>query len=55
MERHSFSSFIEQSFGPMKDLTQGAVTKHLLHMSAFLPVSRFEEPETFIPASATVS
>ena len=67
----------------MKDLTQGSVTKHLLHMSAFLAVSmvvqtlyllpdlcwvehlllrhelrkrlRFEEPETFIPASATAS
>ena len=67
----------------MKDLTQGSVTRHLLHMSAFLAVSmvvqtlylladlywvehlllrhelrkrlRFEEPETFIPASATAS
>jgi len=38
MERHSFSSFIEQSFGPMKDLTQGSVIRHLLHMSAFLAV-----------------
>ena len=39
MERHSFSSFIEQNFGQMKDLTQGSVTRHLLHMSAFLAVS----------------
>src|SRR5881394_3701190 len=39
MERDSFSSFIEQSFGIMKDLTQGSVTRHLLHMSAFLAVS----------------
>jgi len=67
----------------MKDLTQGPVTRHLLHISAFLDVSmvvqilylladvswvghlvlrhelrkrlRFEEPETFIPASATAS
>jgi MatE len=39
MERHSFSSFIERSFGPMKDLTQGSVTRHLLHVSAFLSVS----------------
>src|SRR5438874_6841572 len=39
MERDSFSSFIEQSFGIMKDLTQGSVTKHLLHMSAFMAVS----------------
>lgn len=30
MEGHSFSSFIERSFGPMKDLTQGSVTRHLL-------------------------
>jgi MATE family, multidrug efflux pump len=39
MERDSFSSFVERSFGPMKDLTQGSVTRHLLHMSAFLAVS----------------
>ncbi len=39
MERDSFSSFIEQSFGIMKDLTQGSVIRHLLHMSAFLAVS----------------
>src|SRR5204862_736455 len=39
MERDPFSSFIEQSFGIMKDLTQGSVTRHLLHMSAFLAVS----------------
>ena len=67
----------------MKDLTQGSVTRHLLHISAYLDVSmvvqtlylladlswvghlvlrrelrkrlRFEEPETFIPASATAS
>src|SRR5438046_6577785 len=39
MERDSFSSFIEQSFGIMKDLTQGSVTRHLLHMLAFLAVS----------------
>src|SRR5437762_13808504 len=39
MERDSFSSSIEQSFGIMKDLTQGSVTRHLLHMSAFLAVS----------------
>jgi len=25
----------------MKDLTQGSVTKHLLHMSAFMAVSMF--------------
>src|SRR5213078_2328103 len=41
MERDSFSSFIEQSFGIMKDLTQGSVTRHLLNMSAFMAVSMF--------------
>ena len=39
MDRHSVSSFIERSFGPMKDLIQGSVTKHLPHMSAFMAVS----------------
>src|SRR5437762_14177680 len=39
MERDSFSSFIEQSFGIMKDLTQGSVIRHLLHMAAFLAIS----------------
>jgi len=46
----------------MKDWTTGSVTKHLLHMSMFLAASmlvrkrlRFDEPEDFIPASATAS
>src|SRR5256712_1540162 len=30
---------IQRSFANMKDLTEGSVTRHLLHMAAFLAVS----------------
>jgi MATE family, multidrug efflux pump len=34
-----FASTTRQDLAAMKDLTQGSVTKHLLHMSAFMAVS----------------
>src|SRR2546428_11619751 len=32
---------IQRSFANMKDLTEGSVTRHLLHMAAFLALSMF--------------